>query len=57
MNVEKDGIAYVGYEFGCIWDDEHGLGVMTHKTRIIDFGGADSSFLTWIARKDLPTSE
>ena len=53
MNVNKDGYAYVGYEFGCTWDDEHGLGFMTHKDRIIDFGGADTSFLTWVARNDL----
>jgi hypothetical protein len=26
---------------------------MTHKDRIIDFGGADTSFLTWVAEKDL----
>jgi hypothetical protein len=53
MNVSKDGFAYVGYEFGCTWDDEHGLGFMTHKDRIIDFGGADTSFLTWVASGDL----
>ncbi len=53
LNVEKDGVAYVGYEFGCTWDDEHGLGFMTHKNRVIDLGGADMSFLTWVAEKDL----
>jgi hypothetical protein len=53
LNVSKDNIAYVGYEFGCSWDDEHGLGFMTHKDRIIDFGGADTSFLTWVAEEDL----
>jgi hypothetical protein len=53
LNVSKDNVAYVGYEFGCNWDEEHGLGFMTHKDRIIDFGGADKSFLTWVARKDL----
>lgn len=53
MEVSKDNIAYVGYEFGCSWDDEHGIGFMTHKDRIIDFGGADKSFLTWVAKKDL----
>jgi hypothetical protein len=53
MNVNKDGIAYIGYEFGCTWDEEHGLGFMTHKDRIIDFGGADVSFLTWVAKADL----
>jgi hypothetical protein len=53
LNVSKDEAAYVGYEFGCTWDDEHGLGFMTHKNRIIDFGDADTSFLTWVAEKDL----
>ncbi len=53
LNVEKDGIGYVGFEFGCTWDDEHGLGIMTHKNRIIKIGGGDSAFLTWIAREDL----
>jgi hypothetical protein len=53
INVSKDGLAYVGYEFGCTWDDGHGLGFMTHKDRIIDFGGADSSFMTWAATSDL----
>jgi hypothetical protein len=53
MEISKDNIAYVGYEFGCSWDDEHGIGFMTHKDRIIEFGGADTSFLTWVAKKDL----
>jgi hypothetical protein len=53
LNISKDNFAYVGYEFGCSWDDEHGLGFMTYKDKIIDFGGADKSFLTWVAEKDL----
>jgi hypothetical protein len=53
MNVSKDGTAYIGYEFGCSWDDEHGLGFMTHKDRVIKIGGADTSFLTWVAKEDL----
>lgn len=52
LNVSKDDIAYVGYEFGCTWDDEHGLGVMTHKNRIIEIGDASTAFLTWIADRD-----
>ena len=57
MEVSKDNISYVGYEFSCTWDDEHGIGFMTHKQRIIDFGGADTSFLTWVAKKDLKSNE
>lgn len=40
----KDGIGYVGLEFGCTWDREHGLGVMVHRQRIVDLGSADVSF-------------
>ncbi len=43
LNVAKDGVAYIGFEFGCVWDGEHGMGVMTHKDRVVDIGGADTS--------------
>lgn len=52
MNVRREGLAYVGYEFGCSWDEEHGLGLMMHKDRVVDVGHADSSFLTWVAEED-----
>lgn len=52
LSVTKDGTAYLGFEFGCTWDNEHGLGVMTHKDRVVDVGGADTSFLEWIAERD-----
>lgn len=52
----KEGLAYVGYGFGCKWDDEHGLGIMTHRETIIDWGGFDSSFLSWIAEKDIKSA-
>jgi|GEM_PF-681709 len=53
LEVSKHDVAYVGYGFGCTWDDEHGLGVMTHQDRIIEIGGIDTSFLTWVAKQDL----
>lgn len=53
LDVSKEGIAYVGYEFGCSWDEEHGLGIMTHKERVIEIGAADTAFDTWIAEKDI----
>ena len=53
LNVIKDGVAYVGYEFGCSWDEEHGLGIMTHNDRVIEIGAADTSFESWIAEKDI----
>lgn len=49
----KDNIAYVGYEFGCSWDVEHGLGILTHKERVIEIGAADTAFDTWLAEKDI----
>lgn len=53
LNAEKDGVGYVGFEFGCTWDNEHGLGIMTHKNRVVKMGGADTSFLTWVAKADM----
>jgi hypothetical protein len=47
MTPDKDDFAYVGFEFGCTWDEEHGLGVMTHKARVISIGQADKSFDIW----------
>ena len=52
MNVHRDGKAYVGYEFGCSWDEEHGLGVMMHGDRVVEVGHADKSFLTWVAEEN-----
>jgi hypothetical protein len=43
---------YVGFSFGCSWDDEHGLGVMMHGTRAVEVGGADTAILAWIAERD-----
>jgi hypothetical protein len=48
----KEGLPYVGYEFGCTWDGEHGLGVLTHGSRVVEVGGADTAFTLWIAKQD-----
>lgn len=48
----KEGIPYVGFEFGCIWDDEHGLGVLMHGTRVVEVGDADTAITLWIAKQD-----
>jgi hypothetical protein len=50
--VQKGGIPYVGFSFRCTWEEEHGLGALMHGTRTVDIGGADTSFLLWVARKD-----
>lgn len=53
LAVARDGVACVGFEFGCVWDDEHGAGVMTHCGRVIAAGQADCSFMAWVARRGL----
>lgn len=52
LQLLKDGIPYVGYEFGCTWDEEHGLGVLLHGTRVVEVGDAQTSFTLWIAEQD-----
>jgi hypothetical protein len=47
-----DAIAYVGYQFACDWEEEHGLGVLLHGNRVVDIGQADTAFLGWNADKD-----
>ncbi len=51
--IERDGMAYIGLLFGCTWDQEHGLGVMLHRDRVVKCGGADTGLLGWIAMRDL----
>lgn len=53
LSVIQDGAAYIGFEFGCVWDDEHGVGVMTHLGRVVATGQAAVSFMAWIARRDI----
>jgi hypothetical protein len=48
----KDGLPYVGYEFGCTWDGEHGLGLLMHGTRVVEVGDAQTAFTLWIAERD-----
>lgn len=50
--VSRDGVPYIGFELGCAWDREHGLGVLMHGERVIEVGGADTAILLWLARKD-----
>jgi hypothetical protein len=53
LSVARDGVACIGFEFGCVWDTEHGAGVVTHCMRVIATGQADCSFVPWIARRGL----
>ena len=53
LDIVKNGTPYIGFQFFCTWDDEHGFGAMMHECSIIKTGGADSSFMSWIAEEDL----
>jgi hypothetical protein len=53
LDVVRDGVACIGFEFACAWDYEHGAGVVTHLGRVGSTGQAVSSFEAWIARDGL----
>jgi hypothetical protein len=57
MTSDKDDFAYIGFELGCNWDDEHGIGIMMHKDRVVAIGQADTSFDSWVTYEDNGTSE
>ncbi len=57
MDSDKEDFAYIGFELGCSWDEEHGVGVMMHKDRIVAIGQAETSFDSWITFKDNGTNE
>jgi hypothetical protein len=50
--ISRDGRPYVGLEFACPWDEEHGLGILMHGARVVRIGGADTAFLLWMAKQD-----
>ena len=57
MYSDKDNFAYIGFEFGCEWDEEHGLGVMMHKDSVVVIGQADTSFDSWVTFNDNGTTD
>ena len=40
----QGGFARVGWSFACTWDEEHGLGVSTHKDVVEEVGTDDVAF-------------
>lgn len=57
MDSEKGGHAHIGFELECSWDDEHGVGVMMHKDKVVKIGLAEESFNHWNCSDDNGTSE
>ena len=35
LDIEKDGLAYALLNGGCVWDEEHGIGITLHGTRVV----------------------
>jgi hypothetical protein len=56
-SVYKDDVPYIGFLFSCSWDSEHGLGIMTHKDRVIEIDGAETAFAIYMAKEDLKQSK
>jgi hypothetical protein len=50
--IENTGMPYIGYEFGCDFEEEHGFGVLMHGTRVVEIGYADTALNLWRAVKD-----
>jgi len=54
--VVKNDLPYLGFEFGCAWDEEHGLGVLMHGMRAVEVGEGDTAILLWMAEQDAAAS-
>jgi len=44
LPIARDGLAYIGLELGCTWDEEHGAGVILHGSRVVAVGAGDQAF-------------
>ena len=44
IEEELDSIGYIGFELGCTWEIEHGLGIMTHKQKILEIDDAETAW-------------
>lgn len=45
------GAPYIGLDFSCAWEDEHGYGLMMAGAEVVETGGADVGALGWIAAR------
>lgn len=51
-DTAKNGFNYVGFGFDAVWQEEHGIGVLLYKDRVVQHGGEDHSFLEYMATDD-----
>ncbi len=50
--VYKDNLSYIGFNFSCSWEQEHGLGILMHKDRVVAIGDAEMAFDFQKAKED-----
>ena len=41
----KDNIAYISWNFYCLWDTEHGFDIITHKDRVLEISPQSDKFI------------
>lgn len=51
LHVVHGGEAMIGFELGCTWEPEHGLGALTHRGRVLEVGLAEVAYTEWIAER------
>lgn len=44
-------VPYLGLEFECRWDPEHGVGILLHGDEVVRIGGANTAFVLWMAEE------
>lgn len=44
LDDDKKGFAYTSLEIECTWDEEHGLGILLHKDKVISVGSVEEAF-------------
>jgi hypothetical protein len=50
-NILSKGEPFIGVELGCPWDEEHGLGVLLHGSKVLEVGQADTAMTLWMAKR------
>ena len=41
----KDNIAYISWNFYCLWDTEHGFDIITHKDRVLEISPQSDKYI------------
>ena len=45
LPASQDGLAFIGLEFACDWDEARGLGVLVHGQDVVRIGTAGAAYL------------